>query len=313
MLQALSFALTVTSPILFMLLLGYAFLRHGMLSEDFIQSGSKLVFNVTLPCLLFLNVSTTDVIALIQAKLLGCAIVIIFLAVILLWLFSGSMAPAQRGVFVQCAFRSNMGVVGLALAVNAFGNGILASAGVYLAFMTIVYNILAVVVLSAAQHQPEHNLALMIGKSIISNPLIIAIVLGLILSLAQLRLPEWLMTSGRYLADMTLPLALLCVGGSLSFGRLRGNRNLLIWATISKLILVPGLATLAGVLIGLRGTDLGILYLMTGAPTAAASFVMSHQMEGDADLAADIIALTTIFTAFSSSAGLVILRSAQLI
>ena len=36
MLQALSFALTVTSPILFMLLLGYAFLRLGMLSEDFI-------------------------------------------------------------------------------------------------------------------------------------------------------------------------------------------------------------------------------------------------------------------------------------
>ena len=57
MLQALSFALTVTSPILFMLLLGYAFLRHGMLSEDFIQSGSKLVFNV---CLLYTSPSPRD-------------------------------------------------------------------------------------------------------------------------------------------------------------------------------------------------------------------------------------------------------------
>jgi len=206
-----------------------------------------------------------------------------------------------------------MGVVGLALAVNAFGTEILASAGVYLALMTIVYNILAVMVLSAAQHQPEQNLALLMSRSMVSNPLIIAIVLGLILSLAQLRLPEWFMTSGRYLADMTLPLALLCIGGSLSFGRLRGNRNFLIWATVSKLILVPGLAALAGVLIGLRGTDLGILYLMMGAPTATASFVMSHQMKGDADLAADIIAVTTIFTAVSSSAGLMILRSAQLI
>lgn len=313
MLQALSFALNVTSPILFMLLLGYAFFRTGMLSQDFIQSGSRLVFNVTLPCLLFLNVATADVMALIQPKLLGSAIVIILLAVALLWLFSGSMAPRQRGVFVQCAFRSNMGVVGLALAVNAFGNEVLASAGVYLALMTIVYNLLAVMVLSAAQHQHEQNLVLMMGRSMVSNPLIIAIMLGLILSLAQLRLPEWLMTSGRYLADMTLPLALLCIGGSLSIGRLHGNRNLLIWATVSKLILVPGLAALVGAWVGLRGTDLGILYLMTGAPTAAASFVMSQQMQGDADLAADIIVITTLFTAFSSSAGLMILRSAQLI
>ncbi len=310
---ALNFALTVTSPILFMLLLGYVFFRCGMLSQDFTQSGSKLVFNVTLPCLLFLNVATGDVMVLVQPRLLGSAIVIILLVVTLLWLFSSSVAPAQRGVFVQCAFRSNMGVVGLALVVNAFGTETLASAGVYLAIMTIIYNILAVVVLSAAQHRPEQNQALTMSRSIVSNPLIIAIALGLIFSLAHLRLPEWLMTSGRYLADMTLPLALLCIGGSLSFGRLRGNRSLLIWATVSKLILIPGLAALVGALIGLRGTDLGILYLMTGAPTAAASFVMSHQMEGDADLAADIIAITTIFTAFSSSAGLMILRASQLI
>ena len=313
MLQALSFALTVTSPILFMLLLGYAFFRSGMISQDFIQTGSRLVFNVTLPCLLFLNVATADVMALIQPKLLGSAIVIILLAVTLLWLASGSVAPRQRGVFVQCAFRSNMGVVGLALTVNAFGNEILASAGVYLALMTIIYNILAVMVLSVAQHQSEQNLAHMMGRTMVSNPLIIAIMLGLILSLTQLRLHEWLMTSGRYLADMTLPLALLCIGGSLSIGRLHGNRNLLFWATVSKLILLPGFATLAGAWIGLRGTDLGILYLMTGAPTAAASFVMSQQMQGDADLAADIIVITTLFTAFSSSAGLMILRSTELI
>jgi len=313
MLQALSFALTVTSPILLMLLLGYTCSRHGMLNQGFFQGGSKLVFNVTLPCLLLINVASADVVALIEPKLLGSAIVIIVLAVTLLWLFSSSVAPNQRGVFVQCAFRSNMGVVGLALTVNAFGSDVLASAGVYLTLMTIVYNILAAMVLSAAQDQPDQNLALLMGKSIASNPLIIAIAIGLLLSFMQLRLPDWLMTSGRYLADMTLPLALICIGGTLSIGRLHSNRNLLIWATVNKLILVPGLAALAGVFVGLRGTDLGILYLMTAAPTAAASFVMSQQMNGDAELAADIIAVTTLLTAFSSSTGLILLRTAELI
>lgn len=309
MLQALTFSLSVTSPILFMLLLGYWFRQRGILSEDFIQSGSKLVFNVTLPCLLFLNVATSDVMALVQPKLIVSATLIISASVALLWGFSRSLKGAQRGVFVQGAFRSNMGIVGLASVVNAFGDGVLATAGVYLALMTIVYNILAVIVLSAAQRQPNQNLLLQMLKSMATNPLIIAIAIGLVLALLALRLPTWMMTSGRYLADMTLPLALLCIGGSLNLGRLKGNRTLLVWATISKLVLVPAFAAITGILLGFRGENLGIMYLMIAAPTAAASFVMAHQMKGDADLAADIIAMTTIFTAFSSTIGLLTLRT----
>lgn len=313
MLQALIFSLSVTSPILFMLMLGYVFRQRAIIGEEFIKSGSKLVFNVTLPCLLFLNVATADVLALLQPTLIISATLIICVAVALLWTFSAKLSGAQRGVFVQGAFRGNMGIVGLASVVNAFGDQILAAAGVYLALMTIVYNVLAVVVLSASQRQPNQNLLRQMLKSMLTNPLIIAISFGLLLAFANLRLPTWLMTSGRYLADMTLPLALLCIGGSLSFGRLRGNRKILVWATLSKLVFVPAFAVVVGALLGFRGENLGIMYLMIAAPTAAASFVMAHQMKGDADLAADIIAMTTIFTALSSTIGLLTLRTLALI
>ncbi len=313
MLHAFSFSLSVTAPILFMMALGYLFKRRNMISAEFIRSGSSLVFNVTLPCLLFLNIATADIAALIQIKLLATAGLITLGSVGLLWIYAHNMAGPQRGVFVQGAYRGNMGIIGLATIVNAFGHEALAPAGVYLAIMVILYNVLAIAVLSAAQPKAEQSLLKGMAYSMFSNPLFLAIVFGLCLALIGLRLPEWLTTSGRYLANMTLPLALLCIGGSLSLDRLKGNRSLIFQASAAKLVILPLVSVLIGALLGFRGLSLGILYLMMATPSATASFVMARQMRGDADLAADIIAITTIFSALSTTLGLVGLRASGLI
>ncbi|MBD1388241.1 AEC family transporter [Neiella sp. HB171785] len=313
MLQAFGFSLSVTTPILLMMVLGYVFRRRGMISADFIQSGSSLVFNVTLPCLLFLNVASADVAALIQPKLLATATAITLGSAALLWWYGRNMAAAQRGVFVQGCFRGNMGIIGLATIVNAFGNDALAPAGIYLAIIAIVYNLTAIVVLSAAQSRSEQNLLKQTIGSMLTNPLFLAIAAGLLLALARISLPEWLMTSGRYLANMTLPLALLCVGGSLSLERLKGNRSLIVQASVVKLVLMPAFAVLCGAMLGFRDVNLGILYLMMATPSATASFVMAKQMAGDADLAADIIAVTTVFAVLTTTLGLLALRSLALI
>ncbi|GGA76571.1 malate transporter [Neiella marina] len=313
MLQAFGFSLSVTTPILLMMVLGYVFRHRGMISADFIQSGSNLVFNVTLPCLLFLNVANADVAALIQPKLLATATIITVVSTAILWWYGRNMAPAQRGVFVQGCFRGNMGIIGLATIVNAFGTEALAPAGIYLAIIAIVYNLTAIVVLSAAQSRPDQNLLKQTVRSMVTNPLFLAIAAGLALALMRFSLPDWLMTSGRYLANMTLPLALLCVGGSLSLERLKGNRSLIVQASLVKLVLLPAFSVLCGAMLGFRDVSLGILYLMMATPSATASFVMAKQMAGDADLAADIIAVTTVFAIITTTLGLLALRSFGLI
>ncbi|MBW8192598.1 AEC family transporter [Neiella marina] len=313
MFQAFGFSLSVTTPILLMMVLGYIFRQRAMISQEFIRSGSKLVFNVTLPCLLFLNIATADVGALIQPKLLSAATAITVGSCLLLWWYGRNMGPAQRGVFVQGCFRGNMGIIGLATIVNAFGNEALAPAGIYLAIISIVYNLTAIVVLSAAQERSEQSLLLQTIRSTMTNPLLLAIAAGLVLALLGWRLPDWLTTSGRYLANMTLPLALLCVGGSLSLDRLKGNRSLIIQASAVKLVLLPAFSVVCGALLGFSGMNLGILYLMMATPSATASFVMAQQMNGDADLAADIIAVTTVLAVVTTTIGLLALRALNLI
>ena len=49
-------ALNAVTPVVLLILLGYLLKQSGFLSKDFVKTGNKLVFNVCLPCMLFINV-----------------------------------------------------------------------------------------------------------------------------------------------------------------------------------------------------------------------------------------------------------------
>ena len=311
-LGVLSFAFSVTGPIFVVLVLGIVLARVGLLTDAFIEGGSRLVFNVTLPSLLFISISKTSIdqaanLALVGYGALATLAVYFLLEVLATWLVR---PPEERGVVVQGAFRSNMGIIGLAYCVNAYGDLGLVSASLYLALVTILFNVLAVVTLNRSLKRHRSILHTLAG--IARNPLIIGILLALPVAWLQVELPAVVLKAGEYFAQMTLPLALLCIGGSLSLSALRhGSRNALIAAT-GKLVLVPLLITGGGYWVGLRGMDLGILFLMSSAPTAAASFVMARAMGGNPTLAANIVALTTLGSLPFTSLGVTLLHALKL-
>lgn len=312
LLSSIAFSFSVTGPIFVILLLGMFLRRIDLITEPFIDAGSRLVFNLALPALLFISIATTDFDRAANAGLILyglLATTLVFLA--LEWLTARSVHPPEdRGVVVQGAFRSNMGIVGLAYCVNAYGEAGLVAASLYLGLVTILYNVLAVITLNRSLARRRSISGML--KGIFTNPLIIGIVLALPVSFYEIRLPGLLLQSGRYFADMTLPLALLCTGASLNFASLRETMSNSLQAAGLKLVVVPLLITSGGILLGFRGMELGVLMLMSGAPTAAASYVMARAMGGNARLAANIIALTTLGSILATSAGISLLSGAGL-
>lgn len=308
-LDTLAFSLSVTGPIFLILGLGVWLRRVGMITDAFIEVGSRLVFNITLPALLFISVSKTRLDASANFGLIGFGLG----ATLVVWFSGGILArlavrePRDRGVVVQGIFRSNMAIIGLAYCVNAYGPPGLAAASIYVGLVTILFNVLSVVTLSASLHASQSFTRIL--RSVALNPLIIGILLALPVSIAGLRLPAILLQSGEYFANMTLPLALLCTGGALDFRSLRDDPRDAVLAATGKLLLVPLVFVSAGAALGFRGMDLGILLLMSSAPSAAAGYVMVRAMGGNAALAANIVALTTIGSLFFTSAGIVILKS----
>jgi hypothetical protein len=138
--------------------------------------------------------------------------------------------------------------------------------------------------------------------------LILAVLTALPFAILEIDLPGWLMTSGEYFASLTLPLALICIGATLSVSALRQSHGPAVGASMLKMVTLPIFATAGAWLVGFSGRELGMLFLFFASPTAAASFVMVKAMGGDAKLAANIIALSTLMASLTVTAGIFVLK-----
>ncbi len=293
-------ALNITGPVLLILSVGIYLKKINFIDGHFVSIGNKLVFNIALPSLLFLSIASSTPSESLNLPLVIFAAAATLVSVLFIWLISPVFVEKnKRGVFTQCAFRGNMAIIGLALCVNAFGEEVLPMAAMYIAFLTILYNVLAVILLSDSRKGVFINLA--------KNPLIAAIILGALWSATSLPIPKVLELSMAYLARLTLPLALLCIGASLDWNSFKANHQQAVLATFFKLIFLPGMIVFIALLLGFRNEAVGVLFLMMSTPTAAAAYIMSKQMTNHGALAAEIITLSTALSPITITLGLVLL------
>lgn len=309
-LQSLAFTANTVAPIFFIVFLGIVLKRIRLIDEPFVATASRLVFSVTLPTLVFMAISRTDFHSVFNPHQLTYFFGATLITFALLWWLAARWIKDGRdlGVFIQGAFRGNYGIIGLAVSYNLFADAGLAQASILLAMVIPLYNVLSILALTLPMHRDG---GLKISRAlleIVRNPLIIAVALALPFSFMGWALPEVIAKTGRYFANLTLPLALLAIGGSLSLKSLRNTSALAFWATSAKLVIIPALLTLGAWVYGFRGQELAMLFILFGCPTAAASFVMAKATGGNAQLAANIILTTTLGSVLTLSAGIYLLR-----
>lgn len=308
MLAVVQQTISVTAPVFSMLFLGVALKRFGLIDTGFINTASTLVFRGTLPTLLFLGIIKADLSTALQPALLLYFVLATLGCFLLAWGWSVLRCPeADRGIYTQGAFRGNNGIVGLALATSMYGDYGLSVGAVLGGVVILSYNVLSAIILAMYSPQAKTDVW-SLSKSIATNPLIAGVLLAIPFAAWQIPLPAWLLTSGGYFAQMSLPLALICIGATLTLDSLRQGSGVAVSSSLMKVFWLPLLATLGAGLCGFRGADLGILFLYFVSPTAAASFVMAKAVGGNAQLAAAIIVITTLASVVSTNLGLLVLQ-----
>jgi predicted permease len=300
--------LAITAPVFAMLLLGLVLKRVEWIDDNFIRVASGLVFNVTMPALLFLGILHADLHTALRPSLLVYFALATVLSFAGAWGWALWRCPyADRGVYVQGAFRGNNGIIGLALAASLYGAYGISMGAVLAGLVILFYNALSAIVLAIYSPVMKSDpWSLLV--SILRNPLIISVLAAIPFAYWQIGLPGWLEASAQNLGNMTLPLALICVGGTLSLASLRESSRLAISASLVKMIGLPFIGTLGAWLYGFRGPDLGILFLYFAAPTASSSYIMARAAQGNHQLAAAIVVITTVAAAVTTNVGVFILR-----
>ena len=308
MLAVAAQTLAITAPVFAMLFLGVALKRLRWIDTPFIDTASSLVFRGTMPTLLFLGVVKADLDAAMQPQLLSYFFLATVASFFVAWAWAIWRVPFEdRGIYTQGAFRGNNGIVGLALATSMYGDYGLSVGSLLAALAILCYNALSAVVLAIYSPGVKPG-AKAIARSIVTNPMIIGVLLAVPIAYWKIPLPQWFLTSAEYFAQMTLPLALICIGGTLSLASLRRSSGTAIGSGLMKMVWLPLLSTFGAWLFGFRGADLAILFLYFASPTAAASFVMARAVGANHELAAAIIVITTLAAVVATNIGLLLLQ-----
>jgi hypothetical protein len=160
----------------------------------------------------------------------------------------------------------------------------------------ILQNLLAVVGLQVHAPGSEAGLGRAAAK-VVANPVILSAAAGIACSLGGIPIPPVADRSLNILGDMALPLALLIIGASLSFQRLRHRPQEIAAACIFKLLVLPAAGYFLFPFFGVPVRDAVPAVILLAAPTATVSYVMARQLHGDAEYASVVISLSTLLSA----------------
>lgn len=305
------------APLIILISLGAALSRIRFLGSGFMADLNTLVFWVVMPALLFRSAahatSTDSQTWLLVAVLLSTTIVIATIA----WILSPliGVPVTGRGTLVQGAFRGNLAFIGIPVIASTFPetagsapNPGLTTAVIAMTLTMAFYNALAVIVLQASRTGAARPDRLALVRSVASNPLMVSGLLGLLWAFTAPPLPSFIDRTLDTLGSAAVPIALLCIGGSLVTARLDGRRSWIACAALMKVMAVPTVAFTLSRLVGLAPVEHRIAIVFASCPTAAAAYIMARQMDGDEALASGSIAMSTILSLFSLTAALWITR-----
>lgn len=306
-------AVNAVTPFLLYILFGYGIRLSGLVDEEFMKKLNKLIFRAFFPILMFNNLYKVEHGFKLNYKLVITAVLSVLLlqAVLILVVPRLVKENPRRGVIIQALYRSNFALFGIPLAANLFGHQGEILASMMVAIVIPVYNVTAVVILEMFRGGKLRIKTLLMN--VCTNPLILGAFVGLIFYLLQIKLPISVEETAGKFADLTTPLALFVLGGTLHFSAIRGNLKYIAPSLLIKLAVFPAIILGVGALIGFTNVEQFILFEMFATPVATASYSMAQNMGGDGELAGQFVVLSTavsvitifLWVFFLTSAGMI--------
>ncbi len=290
------------APIVLLIALGAALLRFGFFDNSVRQGLDRFVYWVALPSLFIAELSRAQIDGGEAGRIAGILVAATLSALVVAYLVCAAMRlpRASTGAFVQAAFRGNLMFVGLPVVLfsmpGADAGHIRSVAVLAAAPIMLLYNVLAVTVLLVAQHAVGWRTLPRLVKPLVTNPLILACITGVILSYLPGILPRWLHRSLDLVGDTAPALALISMGAGLVVLRIGGSIGPAVASALVKVAVAPAVAAVLVWWMGLTGAEAAVTLIFSATPTAVASYVLATQLGGDQKLAAAAVLASTVLS-----------------
>jgi malonate transporter and related proteins len=284
-------------PVFALILIGYFFKRIKFPSHEFWPQADKLTYYVLMPSLLVYKLSNASLVSQNSLGFIASALLAIFCTMIVL-MVTNKVIPSSASAFtsiVQGGIRFNTYVF-LALAGAIFGNDGLILSAIILTFAIPFINILCITIFALYISNEKLNFIYLL-KSIITNPLILACIIGGSINFLGIQLPVVLNNTLEILSKAALPMGLLSVGFGLVIKEIKSSKSEVIISSFAKHLVMPLFIFAFGKYFGLDNMMISILVLFAILPTAPSSFILARQLGGDVGLMSSIITVQTLISA----------------
>ena len=309
--ENLIFSLNATVPIFLLMILGFLLKKLGVIDDVFASKMNKFVFLVPLPVLLFEDLSTVNFAQVWNMKFVLFCFVVTLVCIILAALVSFLWHDKSiQGEFIQASYRSSAALLGIAFIQNIYGNA--GMAPLMIIGSVPLYNIMAVVVLSffkPDRKKLDKEVWKTTLKGIVTNPIILGIAAGLLWSALRLPMPSILEKTVSDIGAVATPLGLMAMGASFDIKKAFGKVKPAAAASVMKLVLFAALFLPLAVWMGFRREELVAILVMLSSATTVSCYVMARNMGHEGVLTSSVVMLTTLFSAFTMTGWLYILRS----
>ncbi len=287
-------------PVFSLILLGALLNYFTFPGGEFWRGAERLTYYLLFPVLLFLKLSTTNVSG--ELDLLRLAILLIALLVVIsvVLILSGVVFGIRGATFTslyQGGIRFNT-YVGLAVVDGLMGDGGLAIAAVVVGIMIPVVNLLCISVFAYAGERAGKSMGSII-RNIVTNPLILACVLGILWNRSGWVLPGLSVSVLELLSAMALPMGLLSVGAGVHFGAIGSASMPLVISSVIKLCASPVLAYILCQIADQSAAVTTVVVLIASLPTASSAYILSRELGGDSKAMAVIITSHTLLAMLS--------------
>lgn len=309
------YSVNATLPIFLVIVIGYVLKQIGMLNDEFVTVANKFNFKVTLPFLVFRDISSANIKEDFDIVFVLFCTVATTICFFVIWAGAKLFIKDKTitGAFVQASFRSSAAVMGIAFIQNIYGTS--GMAPLMIIGSVPLYNIYSVIVLTleaenSGQGKEKIKKALI---GIVTNPIIIGIVLGLLVSLLGITFPTVVNKTVQNMASMASPLALIAIGAGFEGRKALAKIKPTIAVAVIKLVVQAGIFIPIAIHLGFRDEKMIAILVMLAAPTTPSCYIMAKNMNNDGVLTASAVVVTTLFSAVTLTFWIYLLKTVGMI
>lgn len=310
--EELLFSLNATIPVFLVMVVGYLLKIFHIVDEPFIKTLNSFNFKITLPVLLFKDIAGSDFYSVWDTKYVLFCFFTTLGIISVIWVLTCLLYRnrTNRGEFIQACYRSSAAVLGIAFIQNIYGNS--GMAPLMIIGTVPLYNIAAVLVLSFTGPEAKGFDKASLKKSVkgvLTNPIIIGIVVGMIASVCKVSFPVMISKTINNIAVLASPLALIGLGAGFEGRKALKQVKPTAVAALVKLVVLPALFLPLAIRLGFTNEKLVAILVMLGSPTTPSCYIMAKNMGHEGTLTSSTVLTTTFLSSVTLTLWLFALRS----